>query len=143
LCIIVRNHLLRGCQANAHCTNFPCDNAAAETLENLGENESAMCFFPPPNPSNICPKHHRGRGRPNFLCRNLGMEQIQVSSDQRHRPHGSGCQKHKLAWHQRSHSPNTISSAPNMAVVSASMCPRVMKSIAWRCENAVGRILQR
>ncbi len=45
--------------------------------------------------------------------------------------------------YHRSHSPNTMSSAPKIAVVSASMCPRDMKSMACKCENAVGRILQR
>ena len=43
----------------------------------------------------------------------------------------------------RSHSPNTTSMAPMIAVTSGSMWPLVMKSIACRCENAVGRILQR
>jgi len=43
----------------------------------------------------------------------------------------------------RSHSPKTISIAPKIAVVSASMWPLAMNSIACRCENAVGRILQR
>src|SRR5690242_21517310 len=45
--------------------------------------------------------------------------------------------------HHRSHSPNTMSIAPRMAVVSASMWPFDMKSIACRWLNAVGRILQR
>ena len=48
-----------------------------------------------------------------------------------------------LCTAQRSHSPKTTSIAPRMAVASGSMCPLDMKSIAWRCENAVGRILQR
>ena len=43
----------------------------------------------------------------------------------------------------RSISPNTMSRAPRMAVTSASMWPLVMKSIAWRCEKPVGRILTR
>lgn len=43
----------------------------------------------------------------------------------------------------RSHSPNTTSIAPRMAVASGSMWPLDMKSIACRCEKAVGRILQR
>ena len=43
----------------------------------------------------------------------------------------------------RSHSPKTISSAPMIAVVSASIWPRDMKSMACRCEKAVGLILQR
>src|SRR5215216_6555810 len=43
----------------------------------------------------------------------------------------------------RSTSPNTMSRALSTAVVSASMWPRIMKSIAWRCEKPVGRILQR
>src|SRR3546814_5361941 len=43
----------------------------------------------------------------------------------------------------RSHSPNTTSIAPMIAVVSASMWPLHMKSIAWRWQKAVGRILQR
>src|SRR4051812_7080085 len=43
----------------------------------------------------------------------------------------------------RSTSPNTMSSALSTAVVSASMWPFIMKSIAWRCEKPVGRILQR
>lgn len=43
----------------------------------------------------------------------------------------------------RSHSPNTISIAPKMAVASGSMWPFVMKSIACKWLKAVGRILQR
>src|SRR5262249_38076361 len=48
-----------------------------------------------------------------------------------------------LARHQRSTSPNTMSIADSTAVVSASMWPFIMKSIACRCEKPVGRILQR
>src|SRR4051812_11747822 len=43
----------------------------------------------------------------------------------------------------RSTSPNTMSSEPRMAVTSASMWPRDMKSIAWRWEKPVGRIFTR
>ena len=43
----------------------------------------------------------------------------------------------------RSTSPNTMSIALSTAVVSASMWPFIMKSIACRCEKPVGRILQR
>jgi len=43
----------------------------------------------------------------------------------------------------RSHSPKTTSMALSTAVVSASMWPFIMKSIACKCEKAVGRILQR
>ena len=43
----------------------------------------------------------------------------------------------------RSHSPNTMSAAPSTAVTSASMWPFIMKSIACKWLNAVGRILQR
>ena len=43
----------------------------------------------------------------------------------------------------RSHSPKTTSMAERTAVVSASMWPFIMKSIACKWLNAVGRILQR
>src|SRR5262245_1003556 len=43
--------------------------------------------------------------------------------------------------YHRSISPNTISSEPRIAVMSASMCPRLRKSIAWRCANEGARIL--
>ena len=43
----------------------------------------------------------------------------------------------------RSHSPNTTSIALNTAVVSASMWPFIMKSIACKWLNAVGLILHR
>src|SRR5215831_18591626 len=46
-----------------------------------------------------------------------------------------------MAHGQRSISPNTISSEPRIAVMSASMCPRLRKSIAWRCANEGARIL--
>ena len=51
--------------------------------------------------------------------------------------------KQKKGTNHRSTSPNTMSSALRIAVVSASMWPRIMKSIAWRWEKPVGRILQR
>src|SRR5947209_14219697 len=35
----------------------------------------------------------------------------------------------------RSTSPNTMSSDPSTALTSASMWPRHMKSMAWRCAN--------
>src|ERR1700730_4615675 len=41
----------------------------------------------------------------------------------------------------RSISPNTISSDPMIAETSASMCPRLRKSIACRCANEGARIL--
>src|SRR5262249_6828576 len=46
----------------------------------------------------------------------------------------------KLDGH-RSISPNTMSSEPMIAATSASMCPRVRKSIAERCANEGARIL--
>ena len=49
----------------------------------------------------------------------------------------------KLHVAHRSTSPNTTSIAHSTAVVSASMWPFIMKSIAWRWLNPVGRILQR
>src|SRR5690606_17035662 len=49
----------------------------------------------------------------------------------------------RLQVAHRSHSPNTTSIAPRMAVASGSMWPLLMKSIACRWLNAVGRILQR
>ncbi len=51
--------------------------------------------------------------------------------------------RRKHARHQRSTSPNTKSIEPMIATVSASMCPLLMTSSACRCENPVGRILQR
>ena len=58
---------------------------------------------------------------------------------------GLGFYRGRLCGRQihRSHSPNTMSSAPRIAVVSASMWPFDMKSIACKWLNAVGRILQR
>ena len=52
-------------------------------------------------------------------------------------------QYEELKQVHRSHSPKTTSMADRTAVVSASMWPFIMKSIAWRWLNAVGRILQR
>ena len=46
-------------------------------------------------------------------------------------------------YSHRSHSPNTTSIAPMIAVVSASMWPFDIMSIACKWLNAVGRILQR
>jgi hypothetical protein len=45
------------------------------------------------------------------------------------------------AGDQRSISPNTMSSEPRIAETSASMCPRLKKSIACRCANDGARIL--
>src|SRR6516165_4876430 len=42
---------------------------------------------------------------------------------------------------QRSISPNTMSREPSIAGTSASMCPRVKKSIAAKCGNDGARIL--
>jgi hypothetical protein len=42
---------------------------------------------------------------------------------------------------QRSISPNTMSSEPMIAETSASICPRLRKSIAWRWANEGARIL--
>src|SRR6266404_8403307 len=42
---------------------------------------------------------------------------------------------------QRSISPNTMSSEPMIAATSASICPRLKKSIACRCANDGARIL--
>src|SRR5215469_6208131 len=47
----------------------------------------------------------------------------------------------KAADAHRSTSPNTTSSEPRIADMSASMCPRERKSIAWRCANEGARIL--
>ena len=47
------------------------------------------------------------------------------------------------AMRYRSTSPNTRSSEPMIATVSASMCRRAITSIACRKANPVGRILQR
>src|SRR5262249_24255474 len=43
--------------------------------------------------------------------------------------------------HQRSTSPNTMSSEPRIAVTSASMWPRQRKSMAWRWAKPGARIL--
>src|SRR6266566_4062253 len=53
-----------------------------------------------------------------------------------------GCRTNKCtASDQRSISPNTMSSEPMIAETSASMCPRVRKSIACKCANEGARIL--
>ena len=57
--------------------------------------------------------------------------------------HGLSTENHQIFAAHRSHSPNTTSIAPMIAVTSGSMWPTLMKSIAWRWLNAVGRILQR
>src|SRR5690606_29862489 len=44
----------------------------------------------------------------------------------------------RCVGHQRSHSPKTTSIAPMIAVVSASMWPFAIMSIACRCETAAG-----
>ena len=56
---------------------------------------------------------------------------------------GDGQTVHGNGRAHRSHSPKTTSIAPRMAVASGSMWPFDIMSIACRCENAVGRILQR
>jgi hypothetical protein len=49
--------------------------------------------------------------------------------------------RHHLQAGHRSISPNTMSSEPRIADTSASMCPRVRKSMACRCANEGARIL--
>ncbi len=46
-----------------------------------------------------------------------------------------------MASGQRSISPNTMSSEPMIAATSASICPRLKKSIACKCANDGARIL--
>ena len=88
-----------------------------------------------------CEKHCKGGKAPNGHWHTLPRSQ----NGKRHYHPGrdayidfeTACKAH------RSHSPNTTSIAPRMAVASGNMWPLDMKSIACRCENAVGLILQR
>src|SRR5690606_2283371 len=82
-------------------------------------------------------------GRNHFLHRRGAMEGQKVRGDRRSESREHQNQNENFAKDHRSHSPNTISIAPRMAVASGSMWPLLMKSIAWRWLKAVGRILQR
>jgi hypothetical protein len=55
--------------------------------------------------------------------------------------HGFSFDDNHLSAYHRSISPNTTSSEPRIAEMSANMCPRLRKSIAWRCANEGARIL--
>src|SRR6266516_318672 len=56
-------------------------------------------------------------------------------------PVGGGGAAFAAAEVHRSTSPNTMSIEPMLAETSASMCPRVRKSIACKCANPGARIL--
>jgi hypothetical protein len=76
------------------------------------------------------------------------IEQVQVAWN-RKRPQVRHSFSIRVRWRysaakldgHRSISPNTMSSEPMIAETSASMCPRVRKSIACKCANEGARIL--